>query len=121
MRIQSMFEAGALWKMPDGTILNILTGEILDENVVFHALPEAEIPEYPIEEQPEGDFPEPDIEEPQTEDEPEGEYPDDPYEFIPFEDAAMKTGKGQKSKAKSKAKPKAKTMRISPKKTKLAA
>jgi ParB family chromosome partitioning protein len=33
----------------------------------------------------------------------------------------MKTGKGQKSKAKSKAKPKAKTMRISPKKTKLAA
>ena len=103
-----MFEAGALWKMPDGTILNILTGEILDENVVFHALPDAEIPEYPIEEQPEGDFPEPDIEEPQTEDEPEGEYP-------------MKTGKGQKSKAKSKAKPKAKTMRISPKKTKLAA
>lgn len=121
MRIQSMFEAGALWKMPDGTILNILTGEILDENVVFHALPDAEIPEYPIEEQPEGDFPEPDIEEPQTEDEPEGEYPDDPYEFIPFEDAAMKTGKGQKSKAKSKAKPKAKTLRISPKKTKLAA
>ena len=33
----------------------------------------------------------------------------------------MKTGKGQKSKAKSKAKPKAKTLRISPKKTKLAA
>lgn len=117
MRIQSMFNSGSVWQMPDGIIINILTGEVLEEELVFEALPNVEIPEFPIEEQSEGDFAEPDFEEPQPEDQPQEEYPEDPYEFIPYEDAPMKSIKGKKSNGK----PKAKTMRISSRGTKVAA
>lgn len=114
MRIQALHEAGVLFEMSDGTVMNVETGEVIDDELVQMALFEIDLPELPVQEPLPCDEPEPVIPtisepEPQTWEEPA----EDPYEFIPVEDECLllalpassksKTqGKGKKSAAKGK-------------------
>lgn len=83
-RVQAQFEKGVLFLMTDGTVLNIATGEVLDEQIVEIALGEKTIPELPLEEPLPCDEPEPVI--PTVEPDPEPwQEPLDPMEFIPMD------------------------------------
>lgn len=129
MRIQAVHEAGALFRMVDGTVMNVTTGEVIDDKLVQMALTEVELPEIPVEEplpcdEPESDIPTVSDPEPETWDVPE----EDPYEFIPLEDeflplalpAANKPkikGKGKKSGTNAKGK----RLSLAPEQEKIAA
>lgn len=85
LSIRSMFDEKALCQMPDGTVINVFTGEVIDNNVLAMALEGTEIPRMEAE-QPLQETPEPDIvEEPLPDENPWEEEPLDPYEFIPEE------------------------------------
>lgn len=85
LSIRSMFDAKALCRMPDGTVINVFSGEVIDNNALAMALEGAEIPQLEVE-QPLPETSEPDItEEPLPDENPREDEPLDPYEFIPEE------------------------------------
>lgn len=127
VRVQSMFEGGALCRTPEGEVINIYSGEVIDENMVEMALSEVDVPDLPVEEPLPCDDPEPFIPVVPDIEEQEDDEPLNPLELIPEDGEILPeplpTPGASKKKAKAKAKKTAggKRLTLTPKPEKLAA
>lgn len=127
VRVQSMFEGGALCRTPEGEVINIYSGEVIDENMVEMALSEVDIPDLPVEEPLPCDDPEPYIPVVPDIEKQEDDQPLNPLELIPqdgeFLPEPVPTPGASKKKAQAKAQKTAggKRLTLTPKPGKLAA
>ena len=129
VRVQCMFEGGALCRTPEGEVINIYSGEVIDERMVKMALSELDIPDLPVEEPLPYDDPEPFIPVVPDIEEQEDDQPLNPLELIPqdgdFLPEPVPTPGASKKKARAKAKAKktagGKRLTLTPEPKKLAA